>query len=78
MTQEWPQENELRALPLLERLWHAKQAALVEDKESIQLAIDRIKELEAAVATLCQKDGLRKSTEPIHEAVAKIMNEPFE
>lgn len=47
MSKDWPQESELRAMPLLDRLRHASNAALVEDRESIELAMDRIAELEA-------------------------------
>lgn len=43
-----PQEGELRAMPLMERLAHAHRVAMLEDKESIEAAADRIAELEAA------------------------------
>jgi hypothetical protein len=41
VSKDWPQEHELRAMPLLERIEHARRAALVEDKESIELLVGR-------------------------------------
>jgi hypothetical protein len=54
MSAEWPQEHELRAMPLLERLEHARRAALLEDKESIELAVDRIRTLETALERIAR------------------------
>jgi hypothetical protein len=54
MSTEWPQEHELRAMPLLERMEHARHAALVEDKESIELATGRIRTLEAALERIAR------------------------
>ena len=56
MGKDWPQESDLRAMPLIERLRHAGNAALVEDRESIELGMDRIEELERALLLVTMHD----------------------
>lgn len=56
-----PQQNELRAMPLLERLAHAHRAAMVEDKEAIELAAEHIAALEEVLRELIKSpDGVRR------------------
>jgi hypothetical protein len=56
MSDDWPQESELRAMPLDQRLMYASRAALVEDKEAIDLARDRIAELESILRDILAAD----------------------
>ncbi len=53
----YPQESELRAMTLKERLAHAHRVAMTEDKESIELAAERIAELEAALKPFAAMSG---------------------
>jgi hypothetical protein len=79
MSAEWPQEHELRAMPLLERLEHARRAALVEDKESIDLAIDHIQKLEKMVEALRKSARATATKHGFDEAgMARRLNEGFE
>jgi hypothetical protein len=62
----------MRAMPLMERLAHARDVAMVEDKEAIEAAADRIAELEAALHYVRLNSGERTIRDIARAALLQV------